>query len=129
MGRLDGKVAVITGGASGMGEATMRLFVAEGARVVIGDVQADKAQVLASELGDGCVAVRADVTSGEDMQALVRTAVDRFGKLDVMYNNAGGGRRPEAGGQGGGGGLTAEMSEQAWADTIALNLTAVWLGM
>lgn len=129
MGRLDGRVAIITGGASGMGEAAARLFVGEGARVVIGDVQDEKAQAVAASLGEDCVAVRVDVTSGEDVQALVRTAIDRFGKLDVMYNNAGGGRRPEAGGEGGGGGLTGEMTEEAWDDTVNLNLKAVWLGM
>ena len=84
MGRLDGKVAVITGGASGMGEATAKLFVAEGARVVIGDVQREKAHALADSIGDDCVAVEADVSSSEDVQALVRTAVDEFGRLDVM---------------------------------------------
>src|SRR5438477_10995840 len=93
MGRLDGKVAIITGGASGMGEASARLFVQEGARVVIGDVQEEKARAVAASLGAACVAVRTDVTSGEDVQGLVRTAIDRFGKLNVMYNNAGGGRR------------------------------------
>lgn len=108
-----------------MGAATTRLFVEEGARVVIGDVQEDKAQGIAGALGDACVAVRTDVTSGEDVQALVRTAIDRFGKLDVMYNNAGGGRR-DATAQGG---TILEMSEQAWHDTIELNLTSVWLGM
>lgn len=130
MGRLDDKVAIITGGASGMGAAAARAFVREGAKVAIGDVQIDKAQEVAAAIGDDCVAVRVDVTSGEDMQALVRTAIDRFGKLDVVYNNAGGGRRPEAGGQEPGiGGLTHEMTEQAWDDTVNLNLKAVWLGM
>src|SRR5947209_7965203 len=93
MGRLDGKVAIITGGASGMGEASAGLFVQEGARVVIGDVQDDKAAALAGSLGSACVAAHTDVTGDEDMRRLVRTAVDRFGKLDVMFNNAGGGRR------------------------------------
>lgn len=130
MGRLDDKVAIITGGASGMGAAAARAFVREGAKVAIGDVQIDKAQEVAAAIGDDCVAVRVDVTSGEDMQALVRTAIDRFGKLDVVYNNAGGGRRPEAGGQEPGiGSLTHEMTEQAWDDTVNLNLKAVWLGM
>lgn len=139
MGRLDGKVAIITGGASGMGEATARLFTQEGARVVIGDLQDDKALALAASLGAAsCVAIRADVTRGEDVQGLVRTAISRFGKLDVMYNNAGGGRRPaegdsarrtDAGGDGPRRFLLADMDEDAWDYTIALNLKGVWLGM
>jgi NAD(P)-dependent dehydrogenase (short-subunit alcohol dehydrogenase family) len=138
MGRLDGKVAIITGGASGMGEAAARLFVAEGARVVIGDLQAEKAQAVVDSLGAACVAVRADVISAEDVQALVRTAIDRFGKLDVMYNNAGGGRRltdaerarltPD-----GAAALArrrlADMDEDTWDYTVDLNLKGVWLGM
>ena len=89
MGRLDGKVAIITGGASGMGEATARLFVREGAKVVIGDVQEEKGEAVAASLAGSCVYKAADVSSSEDVRALVRTAVDRFGKLDIMYNNAG----------------------------------------
>ncbi|HJN94020.1 MAG TPA: glucose 1-dehydrogenase [Dehalococcoidia bacterium] len=127
--RLDGKVAIITGGASGMGEATTKLFVEEGARVVIGDVQDDKANALAGALGEACVAVHTDVTSGEDLQALVRTAIDRYGKLDIMYNNAGGGRRDTPTGGQALGGKILEMSEQSWHDTVELNLTSVWLGM
>ena len=94
MPRLDGKVAIITGGASGMGEATARLFVVEGARVVIGDVQVDRAHAVAESLGDACVAVPVDVTSGEDVLSLVRAAVSTFGRLDVVYNNAGAARAP-----------------------------------
>ena len=120
MGRLDGKVAVITGGASGMGEATTKLFVAEGARVVIGDIQREKAQALADSLGDDCVAVEADVSSSEDVQALVRTAASEFGGFDVMYNNAG---------IGGGEGPIHECSEEMFDRIIAVDLKAVWLGM
>jgi NAD(P)-dependent dehydrogenase (short-subunit alcohol dehydrogenase family) len=130
MDRLKDKVAIITGGASGMGAAAARAFVREGAKVAIADVQIDKAQEVAAAIGDDCVAVRVDVTSGEDVQALMRTAIDRFGKLDIVYNNAGGGRRPEAGGQEAGiGRRTHEMTEQGWDDTVNLNLKAVWLGM
>jgi NAD(P)-dependent dehydrogenase (short-subunit alcohol dehydrogenase family) len=138
MGRLDGKVAVITGGASGMGEAAARLFVAEGARVVIGDLQAEKAQAVAASLAGACVALQTDVTRGEDVQGLVRTAVDRFGRLDVMYNNAGGGRRlsdAERSRLAANGPATpprfrlADMDEDTWDYTVDLNLKAVWLGM
>jgi NAD(P)-dependent dehydrogenase (short-subunit alcohol dehydrogenase family) len=133
MGRLDGKVAIITGGASGMGEATARLFAREGARLVLGDVQAAKLQQVAGELGSDCVAVRCDVTSGEDVQALVRTAVERFGRLDVMYNNAGGGRRAETGARplapGQGPRLLADVDEDDWDYVVDLNLKGVFLGM
>jgi NAD(P)-dependent dehydrogenase (short-subunit alcohol dehydrogenase family) len=120
VGRLDGKVAIITGGASGMGEATARLFVREGARVVIGDVQREKGEAVAASLGGACVFRNVDVSSSEDVRALVRTAVDRFGKLDVMYNNAG---------IGGGEGSIIDCTEEVFDRIIAVDLKAVWLGM
>jgi NAD(P)-dependent dehydrogenase (short-subunit alcohol dehydrogenase family) len=88
-GRLTGKVAVITGGAGGIGEGTARLFHAEGAAVVIADVQDGEGEALAEELGERALFVRADVTREEDVAALVDTAVERYGHLDVMFNNAG----------------------------------------
>lgn len=120
MGRLDGRVAVITGGASGMGEATARLFVREGARIVICDLQDDKGQEVAASLGADCAYVHADVSHGEDAQAVVRTAVERFGKLDIMYNNAG---------TGGGEGSIVDCTEEVFDRIIAIDLKAVWLGM
>jgi NAD(P)-dependent dehydrogenase (short-subunit alcohol dehydrogenase family) len=87
--RLQGAVAVITGGASGIGAATARRFVAEGARVVVADLQLDLASVTAGELGDSAVAVRVDVTTEADVAGAIDLAVDRFGRLDVMVNNAG----------------------------------------
>jgi NAD(P)-dependent dehydrogenase (short-subunit alcohol dehydrogenase family) len=87
--RLEGKVAVVTGGASGLGEATARLFVDEGASVVIGDLQADRGEKVASDLGDRAVFVSSDVSREADVAALVDTAVERYGHLDVMFNNAG----------------------------------------
>jgi NAD(P)-dependent dehydrogenase (short-subunit alcohol dehydrogenase family) len=105
MGRLDGKVAIITGGASGMGEATAHLFAREGARIVIGDLQRERAEQVAKEIGSACVAVETDVSAGEDIQRLIRTAIDRFGRLDVMYNNAG---------IGGGEGLIADCPKAVW---------------
>jgi NAD(P)-dependent dehydrogenase (short-subunit alcohol dehydrogenase family) len=133
--RLDGKVAVITGGASGMGKATASLFVEEGARIVIGDVQAEAAEAVADALGSACVAVRADVTSSEDVAGLVRTAVERFGKLDVIFNNAGGVLRDTDGARrlpaeaDGARRRLADMSEDQWNGMVALNLTSAWLGM
>jgi len=87
MGKLDKKTAIITGGASGIGEGTVRLFVAEGANVVIADVQDERGLALANEVG--AVYQRADVSSEPDVKALVDFAVSMYGRLDVMYNNAG----------------------------------------
>ncbi len=89
MDRLDGKVAVITGGASGMGEGTVRRFVEEGARVVIADIQDAKGHTLADTLGGAAVYQRVDVADEADVKAAVKRAVDEFGRLDCMFNNAG----------------------------------------
>jgi NAD(P)-dependent dehydrogenase (short-subunit alcohol dehydrogenase family) len=88
-GRLDGKVAAITGAASGIGEGAARRFVAEGASVAIGDIQDDKGEALAAELGDAAIYVHCDVTAEDDVAGLVDSAVGSFGKLDVTFNNAG----------------------------------------
>lgn len=88
MGRLSGKTAIITGGAQGMGEATARLFVAEGAKVLITDVQADKGEKLAAELGDAARFFRLDVTSESEWQQAVAEA-EKLGPLNVLVNNAG----------------------------------------
>jgi NAD(P)-dependent dehydrogenase (short-subunit alcohol dehydrogenase family) len=87
--RLEGKVAAITGAASGFGEAAARRFVAEGAKVVLGDIQEEAGQKVAAELGDNAVFVPCNVTREEDIANLVDTAVTQFGKLDIMFNNAG----------------------------------------
>jgi NAD(P)-dependent dehydrogenase (short-subunit alcohol dehydrogenase family) len=89
MARLDGKVAIITGGASGIGEGTARLFVAEGARVVIADIQDDRGEGLAHELGDAAVYQRTDVSVEDDVKGAVAAATKTFGRLDVIFNNAG----------------------------------------
>jgi len=90
MGRLDGKVALITGGARGMGKSHARHFVAEGAKVVLGDVLDDKGKELAAELGeDNCRYVHHDVTSEADWAAAVAATTDAFGTLSVLVNNAG----------------------------------------
>ena len=87
--RLEGKVAAITGAASGIGAATARRFVAEGCRVVLGDIQAEQGNALAADLGDYAIFTSCDVTLEEDMAKLVDLAVSEFGQLDVMFNNAG----------------------------------------
>src|SRR5215471_4762196 len=90
MGRLDGKVALITGGARGMGKSHVRHFVAEGARVVFGDVLDDRGQAVAEKLGEqACRYVHHDVTDEADWAAAVALATEAFGRLDVLVNNAG----------------------------------------
>jgi NAD(P)-dependent dehydrogenase (short-subunit alcohol dehydrogenase family) len=88
-GQLAGKVAVVTGAASGIGRASAELFVAEGAKVVVADWDAEKGEEVARGLGDDAVFIKSDVSSREDSQAMVDLAVSKFGKLDVMFNNAG----------------------------------------
>lgn len=88
-GRLEGKVAAITGAASGFGAGATRRFIEEGAKVVMGDIQDDRGQALADELGDAAVFVHCDVTIEDHIAKLVDTAVETFGQLDIMYNNAG----------------------------------------
>lgn len=86
---LEGKVAVITGGASGIGEASARLFVAEGAYVVIADMQEQRGQALADELGDQARFVQVEVRQEDQIKAAVDCALDNWGRLDCMFNNAG----------------------------------------
>jgi 3alpha(or 20beta)-hydroxysteroid dehydrogenase len=120
MGRLDGKVALITGGARGMGKSHARHFVAEGARVVLGDLLDDKGKELAAELGaDNCVYVHQDVTSEDDWGAAVATTTSAFGTLNVLVNNAGilRHRRIE------------DMTLDEFRQVIDVNLIGEWLGV
>ena len=88
-GELSGRVAVVTGGASGIGRATAELFVEEDARVVIADVDAERGGEVAAQLGSAAVFKRTDVARADEVQALVDHAVAHFGGLHVMFNNAG----------------------------------------
>ncbi|MXX79582.1 MAG: SDR family oxidoreductase [Chloroflexi bacterium] len=89
MGLLDGKAALVTGGASGIGLAAARRFAEEGAQVAIADRNADGAAEAAREIGSEAVAVSADVTNEDDVAHMVRSCIDRFGRLDIAFNNAG----------------------------------------
>jgi NAD(P)-dependent dehydrogenase (short-subunit alcohol dehydrogenase family) len=120
LGKLDGKVAVITGGASGIGAAAVRLFVEEGCRVVIADVQDDKGTRLADELGKSSAYLHADVSRESDVSGAIAHAVSRFGRLDCLYNNAG---------LGGVSGPIAEIPVDGYDQTMGVLLRGVFLGM
>ena len=120
MGKLDGKVAVITGGASGIGAAAVRLFVEESCRVVIADVQDDKGARLADELGKSCAYLHADVSRESDVSGAIAHALSRFGRLDCLYNNAG---------LGGVSGPIEEIPVDGYEQTMGVLLRGVCLGM
>jgi 3-oxoacyl-[acyl-carrier protein] reductase len=117
---LKGQTAVITGGAQGLGFAIAERFVAEGARVVLGDVNLEATESAAAQLGDGAaLAVRCDVTSGADVDSLISTAVDRFGGLDIMVNNAGITRDA----------TMRKMTDDEFDQVIAVHLKGTWNGL
>ncbi|MCA8929193.1 MAG: glucose 1-dehydrogenase [Alphaproteobacteria bacterium] len=120
MADLDGKVAVITGGASGIGEATVRLFVEEGARVVIADMQRDRGEALARDLGEAATFAFCEVRQEDQVKAAVAAAVDRWGRLDCMFNNAG---------FGGALGLFEDIPGDEFDMTFDVLVKGVFLGM
>jgi NAD(P)-dependent dehydrogenase (short-subunit alcohol dehydrogenase family) len=120
MSRLAGKVALVTGGGSGIGEATVRLFVAEGASVVIADIQDERGSRVAEELGARAAYLHADVSREADVQAAVAETVRRFGRLDCIFNNAG---------YGGVGGRIAEVPVAGFDETMGVLVRGVFLGM
>ena len=119
MGRLENKVALITGGARGMGKAHVRRFVDEGAKVVFGDVLAEDGAKLAADLGAACRFVRMDVTSPQDWTTAVATAVDAFGRLDILVNNAGIIKHKSI----------EEMTLEECRQILDVNLVGQWLGV
>ena len=118
--RLEGKVAVITGGASGIGEGTVRRFVDEGARVVIADLQDRAGVALCAELGVGTRFVHTDVTREADVAAAIDLAVAEFGRLDIMFNNAG---------IVGAIGPISDTTADAWNRSVAVLLNGAFHGM
>ncbi|GGZ81464.1 glucose 1-dehydrogenase [Streptomyces echinoruber] len=119
MGKLDGRVALITGGARGQGAAAARAFVAEGARVVLGDILDDTGKRLADELGDAATYVHLDVRRPEDWTAAVAAARTTYGKLDALVNNAG---VVDVG-------SVEEMTPEAFMEVVEVNQLGVFLGM
>ena len=123
-GQLNGKVALVTGGASGIGRATALTFAREGAKLIIADMNTDGGQQTVhriTEQGGEAVFVGTDVSNAVEVQALISTAVETYGRLDCAHNNAGI--------SGGGRALTADYAEDTWHQVIAVNLTGVWLCM
>jgi NAD(P)-dependent dehydrogenase (short-subunit alcohol dehydrogenase family) len=120
VGRLSGKVAIITGGASGIGRGTVELFVREGASVVIADLQDDKGERLAEELGPKTRYLRTDVGEEGDVEAVVAHAVKTFGRLDCMFNNAG---------LGGVAGSIADTPADGFDATVRVLFRGVFLGL
>lgn len=121
MALLAGRTAVVTGGAQGLGYAIARCFLDEGARVVLADLDLDLTRAAAEQLGgpDVATAVRCDVTSSVDVEAAVATAVESFGRLDIMVNNAGITRDA----------TLRKMTEQQFDDVIAVHLKGTWNGI
>jgi 3alpha(or 20beta)-hydroxysteroid dehydrogenase len=119
MGRVDGKVVLISGGAQGMGAAHARMLVDEGAKVVLGDILDEKGEALAAELGDAVRYVHLDVTQADQWDAAVTTAVDTFGQLNVLVNNAGIVALGKIG----------KFDMAKWQKVIDVNLTGTFLGM
>ena len=117
-GRFHGRVAIVTGGASGIGAATVRLLHGEGAAVVIADLQDSEGAKLAQELGDAARFVATNVADPDSMQAVVDTAVAQFGRLDILVNNAGIGCF----------GATPDLAVADWRQVIEIDLNAVFYG-
>lgn len=119
MNRLDGKIAVITGGAKGIGAATARLFVAAGAQVVLTDIDEAVGQKTASTIGPDCHFLAQDVSNQTDWQQVIAQANDRFGEIDILVNNAGIFRVHG----------TLETSLNDWNQMVAINQTGTYLGI
>jgi 3-oxoacyl-[acyl-carrier protein] reductase len=116
--RLDGKTAIVTGGASGFGEGMARRFVAEGARVIIADINAAAAVALAADLGPEALAVETDVSDAASVDRLFSQADQAFGRLDILVNNAGVAQSPQA---------MEDVSETDFDRLLAVNVKSVFL--
>ena len=115
--RLAGKIAVITGGGSGIGRAAAKLFAAEGAQVVIAEINETQARQTADEIGAGTLAIATDVTNDDSVNALFAQVKEHFGKLDILVSNAG---RPWIM-------SSLKATEKDWDECLNLNLKSSWL--
>jgi NAD(P)-dependent dehydrogenase (short-subunit alcohol dehydrogenase family) len=120
MGKLEGKVAFITGGASGIGEATARLFAKEGAKLLIADTLEQKGRRIAEELGPCTLFLNTDVSQETDVKSAIERVLDKFGRLDIMFNNAG---IP------GPYGPIEEIPVESFDEVMAVHVRGVFLGM
>lgn len=121
MGRLEDKVAIITGAASGIGRATALLFAREGAKVVVADVVSGEEVVeMIKQTGGEAIFVKTDVSKATEVERMVKSVVDNYGKLDIIFNNAGIGGTLVS---------TMKRTEEEWDKVINVNLKGVFLGM
>ncbi|MBT8413592.1 MAG: SDR family oxidoreductase [Boseongicola sp.] len=116
--RLKDKCAIVTGGASGFGEGIVRKFVAEGARVLIADMNLEGAEALAAELGENALATKVNVAVNADVEAMTQTALKAFGRIDVLVNNAGTTHMPAP---------MEEITEEDFDRVLAVNAKSVYL--
>lgn len=116
--RLEGKRAIVTGGASGFGAGIARRFAEEGARVIVADLNEDAARTLAAELGDADLGVKVDVSSAADVAALAETAERLLGGIDIVVNNAGVGHTPQP---------LDELADEAFDRIAAVNMRSIYL--
>jgi len=115
--KLSGKAAIVTGGASGFGAGIVRRFIAEGARVVIADINGDAASALAEELGDAASGLKVDVANADDAAAMVKFTMQSLGGIDILVNNAGVGHSPEP---------MESLSEEVFDRIIEVNIKSIY---
>lgn len=115
--RFTNKIAIVTGGAAGIGAAVARIIAEEGGRVVIADIEEKSGAAIASDIGKSALFIRCDITKGEDIAALTARTADKFGRIDILFNNAGKGHVDDL----------ATFNIDAWHDIIDTNLTSAFL--